>query len=58
MRHSKNSDCLKKDELTDSVEKYEDFEDFQRAENQSVNEHIQSFDAKYRKLEKLNKVTS
>ena len=49
---------LKKDELTDSVEKYEDFEDFQRAENQSVNEYIQSFDAKYRKLEKLNKVTS
>ena len=45
---------LKKDELTDSVEKYEDFEDLQRAENQSVNEYIQSFDAKYRKLEKLN----
>ena len=45
---------LKKDELTDSVEKFEEFEDFQRAENHSVNEYILSFDAKYRKLEKLN----
>ena len=45
---------LKKDELTDTIEKFEDFENFQRAEGQSITEFIASFDFYYRKLEKLN----
>ena len=45
---------LKKDELTDTIEKFEDFENFQRAEGQSITEFIASFDFYYRKIEKLN----
>ena len=44
---------LGKDELTDSLEKFEDFENFQRADRQSISEFIASFDLKYKKLEKL-----
>ena len=40
---------LKKDELTDSIEKFEAFEIFQRADRQSITEFITSFDYKYRK---------
>ena len=43
---------LAKDDLTDSLEKFEDFEDFKRAEGQSINEYVATFDAKYRKVEK------
>ena len=43
---------LKKDELTDSIEKFEEFEDFQRMERQSVSEYITLFEFKYRKIEK------
>ena len=39
---------LKKDELTDSIEKFEYFEDFQRMEGQCVSEYIALFDFKYR----------
>ena len=42
---------LEKDELTDSIEK---FEDFQRMEGQSLSEYIALFDFKYRKIEKFN----
>ena len=43
---------LEKDKLTDSIEKFEEFEDFQRMEGQSVLEYIALFDLKYRKIEK------
>ena len=43
-----------KDEISDALEKYEDFENFQRADNQSIRDFIACFDMKYRKLEKLN----
>ena len=40
---------LAKDDFTDSLEK---FEDFKRADGQSINEYVAVFDAKYRKIEK------
>ena len=43
---------LGKDEITDTVEKYKDFENLQRADNQSITEFITCFDLKYMKLEK------
>ena len=43
---------LAKEDLTDSLEKFEDFEDFKRADGQSINEYVAVFDAKYRKIEK------
>ena len=43
---------LTKDDLTDSLEKFEDSEDFKRADGQSINEYVAVFDAKYRKIEK------
>lgn len=43
---------LAKDDLTDCLEKFEDFEDFKRADGQSINEYVAMFDAKYRKIEK------
>ena len=43
---------LAKDDLSDSLEKFEDFEDFKRVEGQSINEYVATFDAKYRKVEK------
>ena len=45
---------LAKDDLVDSLEKFEDFEDFKRSEGQSINEYISVFDTKYRKIEKKN----
>ena len=43
---------LVKDELSDSLEKFEQFEDFQRVNGQSITEYIATFDSHYRKLEK------
>lgn len=43
---------LAKDDLADSLDKFEDFEDFSRSEGQSVIEYIAMFDNKYRKIEK------
>ena len=43
-----------KDELSDSSEKIEEFEDFFRVEGQCIAEYIASFDSRYRKIEKLN----
>ena len=43
---------LAKDDLTDSLEKFEDFDDFRRSERQSIHEYVAIFDAKYRKIEK------
>ena len=44
---------LKKDDLADSLEKFEEFEDFQRINGMSITEYIASFDTRYRKIEKL-----
>ena len=41
-----------KDDLADSVEKFDDFDDFQRNEGQTIQEYIAMFDSKYRKIEK------
>ena len=43
---------LAKDDLSDSLEKFEDFEDFGRSDGQCIAEFISMFDAKYQKLEK------
>ena len=43
---------LAKDDLTDSLEKIEDFDDFYRTDGQSVTEYIAIFDSKYKKIEK------
>ena len=45
---------LAKDDLTDNLEKFEDFDDFQRSDGQSIGEFIATFDAKYKKIEKKN----
>lgn len=45
---------LKKDDLADSLEKFEEFEDFHRQSEMSITEYIASFDSRYRKIEKLN----
>ena len=45
---------LMKDELSDSLEKFEEFEDFLRVEGQCIAEYIASFDSRYRKIDKLN----
>ena len=45
---------LGKDDLADSIEKSEDFDDFKRKEGQTIQEFIAMFDSKYRKIEKKN----
>ena len=45
---------LGKDDLADSLEKFEDFEDFSRQKGQTISEYISLFDQKYRKIEKRN----
>ena len=47
---------LAKDDLADSLEKFEEFEDLKRAESQTINEHIAVFDSKYHKIEKKNMI--
>ena len=47
---------LAKDDLTDSLEKFEDFDDYHRTEGQSISEFIALFDAKYQKIEKKKMV--
>ena len=43
---------LGKNDLADSIEKFEDFDDFKRKEGQTIQEFIAMFDSKYRKIEK------
>ena len=43
-----------KDELVDSLEKYEDFESFEREDGQSFQNFISVFDLKYKKIEQKN----
>ena len=43
---------LGKDDLSDSVEKFDEFDDCQRKEGQTIQEFIGIFDSLYRKIEK------
>ena len=43
---------LGKDDLADSLDKFEDFDEFSRKDGQSIQEYIAMFDSKYRKVEK------
>ena len=43
---------LGKDELTDTLEKFEEFDNFERKEGQSIYEFVSMFDFRYRKIEK------
>ena len=45
---------LLEDELMDSLNKFEDFENFERKRGQSIREYVNNFDLKFNKLEKLN----
>jgi len=45
---------LGKDDLTDSLEKFEDFEEYHRTGGQNIREYVETFDSKYRKIEKKN----
>ena len=45
---------IKKGDLADSQEKFEEFEDFHRQSEMSIPEYIASFDSRYQKIEKLN----
>ena len=44
---------LGKDDLVDSLEKFEDFEDFCRTKDLSIGDYIAQFDQKYQRLDKL-----
>ena len=44
---------LKKDDLADSLEKFEEFEDFERKVGMSITKYIATFDSLYRKIENL-----
>ena len=41
---------LKKDDLADSLEKFEEFEDICSQDRMSITEYIASFDSRYRKI--------
>ena len=43
---------LAKDDLPDSLEKFDDFDDFRRNDGQAINEYNPMSDSKYRKIEK------
>ena len=45
---------LGKDDIVDSLEKYDDFEQFKRKDGQSIKDYISMFDYKYKKIEKKN----
>ena len=44
---------LQKDELTDSLEKNKDFDNFKRKEGQLMHAYVSHFYFKYRKIEKI-----
>ena len=48
---------LLKDELSDSLEKIEEFKAFQRASGQSITEYISTFDSMYRKIRYETSIT-
>ena len=43
---------LGKDDLFDSLQKYDDFENFERYEKQSIQDFIGMFDMKYKRIQK------
>ena len=43
---------LAKDDLADSLKKFEDFDDYRRKEGESIQEYIATYDCKYRKVAK------
>ena len=43
---------LAKDDLSDSLEKFTDFENYERSEGQTIHDFIANFDTKYRRIEK------
>ena len=45
---------LLEDELMDSLNKFEDFENFERKHGQNIREYVANFDLKFSKLTKLN----
>lgn len=45
---------LLKDELSDSFKKFQEFEEFQWANGQSITEYISTYDSMYSKIEKLD----
>jgi hypothetical protein len=47
---------LGKDDLADSLEKFEDFDDYIRENGDSIIEYIEKFDSKYMKIQKKNMV--
>ena len=47
---------LGKDDLADSLEKFEDFEDFRREKGQPISDFISLFDQKYHRIEKKDMV--
>ena len=49
---------LSKDDLTDSLDKFEDFDNIERKEGQSIQEYIAMFDLKYRKIQKKHMTLS
>ena len=49
---------LSKDDLTDSLDKFEDFDNIERKEEQIIQEYIAMFDLKYRKIQKKHMTLS
>ena len=49
---------LSKDDLTDSLDKFEGFDNIERKEEQSIQEYIAIFDLKYRKIQKKHMTLS
>ena len=45
---------LGKDDLSDSIEKFYDFENYERVDGQTINNFIANYDIKYRQIEKKN----
>ena len=45
---------LGKDEITDTYEKFADFEDYQRADQVKISEYVANFHQKYHRIERLN----
>ena len=49
---------LSKDDLTDSLDKFEDFDNIERKEGKSIQEYIDMFVIKYRKIQKKHMTLS
>ena len=47
-------DKLKKENIADSWDKFNNFEEFKRTDTMSIKDYISTFDQKYKKIAKLN----